>query len=294
MFGTERLLARIKAWPLWLKALAGAVAILVAWEIVMSDRPRADRKWVEHLAWMPSVEMREDGFSFGPATDWSYNAEGPVEKSFTTSSESFADLRNAWFVVEPHPGMKPMAHTLILFEFANDRIIGLTVEARREEHEKYSAWWGLFNKFELAYVWSTARDLLGRRAVFLQHDVLVFPLELTAEQKVAFLKSVLAKTQSVVASPRFYNTLVSNCTNELAKAAGLGWHSSWILTGYSPERLYDLKLIPGDGIEAARASALMTNEVRSWAGMSSADFDRALLAELRQRHGVARLEAAKE
>jgi hypothetical protein len=243
---------------------------------------------------MPSVEMREDGFSLGPATDWSYNTEGPVDRAFTSSSESFADLKNVWFVVEPHPGMKPMAHTLVLFEFANDRIIGLTVEARREAHEKYSAWWGLFNKFELAYVWSTARDLLARRAVFLQHDILVFPLELTGEQKVAFLKSVLGKTQSVVASPRFYNTLVSNCTNELAKAAGLGWHSSWVLTGYSPERLYNLKLIPGVDIAAARQDALLTEQVRSWSSLSSSDFDRALLAELRHRHHVSRLEAARQ
>ena len=75
----------------------------------------------------------------------------------------FADLRNVWFVVEPQPGGDYAAHTLVLFEFAGDRIVGLTVEARLERGETYDAIAGMFNQFELAYVWSTARDLLERR-----------------------------------------------------------------------------------------------------------------------------------
>jgi hypothetical protein len=183
-----------------------------------------------------------------------------------------------------------MAHTLILFEFGDDRLIGLTVEARREENEDYSAVWGAFNKFELAFIWSTSRDLLGRRAIFLKKDILVFPLALSDDQKVAFLKSVLGKTKDISEKPRFYNTLTSNCTNELAKAAGLGWHYSWVLTGYSPERLFDLKLIPGPSIDEARTKALLTEQIRRWQGMSARDFDKALMAELRKRYSE-RLEA---
>lgn len=254
------------------------------------EQPRGDRNWVEHLVQMPTIELRGDGFTLGPATDWSYDGAGAAEKKFTTASESFADLKNVWFVMEPHPGMRPMAHTLVLFEFPDDRIIGLTVEARREAHEKYSAFWGLFNRFELAYVWSTARDLLTRRAVFLKHDILVYPLQLSTEQKQAFLRGVLAKTIDVSTRPRFYNTLVSNCTNELAKTAGLGWHYSFVLTGYSDERLFALKLIPGESIAEAREKAVMTDKVRALAGRPAREFDRELLAELRGRHG-ARIEA---
>lgn len=268
-----------------LAALIGVVTLAT-----LMARPRLDRDWEPHLAHMPSIELRDDGFTLGPATDWSYNAAGPIGRGYTTASETFADLRNVWFVVEPHPGMKPMAHTLILFEFAGDRIIGLTVEARRESTEEYSALWGLFNRFELAFVWSTARDLLARRAVFLAHDILVYPLDLTEEQKVAYLRSVLEKTKAVSSVPRFYNTLTSNCTNELAKAAGIGWHYSWVLTGYSPERLFELKMIPGATLEEARAKALVSDKVRSWSELSAEDFDRALLAELRRRNAP-RLEA---
>ena len=69
-------------------------------------------------------------------------------------------------MIEPQPGSQLAAHTLLLFEFEGDRLLGLTIEARRERNEDYSALRGIFNAFELAYVWGTARDFLK----FLQSD----------------------------------------------------------------------------------------------------------------------------
>jgi hypothetical protein len=251
---------------------------------VLARTPRADRDWVEHLALTPAVALRPDGFTVGPATDWTYDATGPTRKDTVSFSARYADLRNVWFVLEPQPGGDYAAHTLVLFEFAGDRIIGLTVEARREADEGYDPVLSLFNNYELAYVWSTAKELLNRRAVFLKKDVYVYPLQLSADQERRFLKAVLAKTRAVAERPRFYNTLTSNCTNELAKAAGLDWHPSWVLTGHSAERLFELGLIPGDDLGPVTANAHLSHVLRSWNGASSDNFDRLLLAELRRRH----------
>jgi hypothetical protein len=260
--------------------LAGMAAALAA--------PRLDRDWEEHLAVMPSIDLRDTGFALGLATDWSYSPDGPVSKDYTTFAADFADLRNVWFVIEPHPGMKQMAHTLVLFEFAANgeeegRVIGLTIEARRESHEKYSAFWGAFNAFELAYVWSTPKDLLTRRAVMLDHDVLIYPLDLSEEQERAFLRATLEQTIAVSTKPRFYNTLHSNCTNELAKTAGLNWHYSFVMTGYSAERLFALKMIPGADFATAKQAALMTDRIKAWNDLPSGEFDAALLKELHAR-----------
>ena len=113
------------------------------------------------------------------------------------------------------------AHTLVLFEFAGDRVIGLTVEARREADEKYDAFGGLFNKFELAYIWSTAKELLTRRAVFLKKEICVYPLQLSGDSRRRdFLRRCCSKRSTVSTKPRFYNTFISNCTNELGKDGG--------------------------------------------------------------------------
>jgi len=270
----------------WRAAALSAAAAGLLGGCAMSGAPRLDRPWVEHLAVIPTVDMRAEGFTVAPATDWSYDANGPTAKNTVSFSADYADLRNVWFVLEPQPGGEYAAHTLVLFEFADDRIIGLTVEARREANEDYDALKGAFNKFELAYIWSTAKELLNRRAVFLSKDVYVYPLQLTDGQEQSFLRSVLRQTRSVATTPRFYNTLTSNCTNELAKAAGLKWHYSWVLTGYAPQRLFSLGLIPGKDFEAVRRRARMETALRSWNDLSSRDFDRALLQELRARQAA--------
>lgn len=264
-------------------AIATLIAALMG-SMAMAT-PRLDRDWAENLAVMPKVTMTADSFSLDPVMDWSYNADGPVTKESTTFAANFADVKNIWLMVEPQPGQPYAAHTLLLFEFPDDRMVGLTVEARLEKDEVYDAVQGALNKYELAYMWNTAKELLTRRATFLKKDIYVYPLTLSAEQKQAFLRTLLQRTIDVSTHPRFYNTLASNCTNELAKAAKLSWHPSWILTGYSPQRLYDLKMIPGPDFDSARRLALIGNEIRSWNDFPSREFDRALIAELHRRHG---------
>lgn len=252
---------------------------------VCSAQPRLDRDWVDNLALMPRIETTETGFALDGVTDWTYTDEGPATMNAGGFAANYADLRNVWFVVEPQPGGEYAAHTLVLFEFAGDRIVGLTVEARLEKGETYDAIAGMFNSFELAYVWSTARDLLDRRVTFLDKQVYVYPLALSDQQEADFLKALIGQTVDVSAHPRFYNTFTSNCTNELAKVAKLDWHYSWVLTGYSPQRLFELKMIPGATFDAAKTMALMSEEIRGWNGLGPAEFDVALLAELRKRYG---------
>jgi hypothetical protein len=264
-------------------SVAALLAILAT--PVLLAEPRLDRKWVDNLAHMPNVRLSPGAFALDHVADWSYTSEGPTKRDVITFANTFDDLRNVWFMVEPQPGGEYAAHTLILFEFGGDRMVGLTVEARLEQGETYDAVAGAFNRYELSYIWATARELLTRRVTFLDKDVYVYPLQLNEIQKRNFLRLLLEGTRDVATQARFYNTITSNCTNELAKVAGLGWHYSWVLTGYSPQRLYELNLIPGEAFESAKQSALLKAEIASWNDLPSRDFDQALLAELRRRHG---------
>jgi hypothetical protein len=120
---------------------------------------------------------------------------------------------------------------------------------------------------------------------YLDKQVYVYPLALSDQQEGDFLKALIGQTVEVSARPRFYNTFTSNCTNELAKVAKLDWHYSWVLTGYSPQRLFELKMIPGATFDAARATALMSEEIGGWNDLGAAEFDAALLGQLRKRYG---------
>ncbi len=277
--------------------LAVMAAVVAGFTLYGVAQPaRHDRDWVEHLSRLPSVVEPIPGrqFHVSPVRSWSYDAAGPAARDWGEAGRSFdyADLRNVWFMLEPHPGFDAMAHTLVLFEFADDRLLGLTIEARREEGEGYDPFWGNWGRFELLYVWASAKDLLTRRAVMLDHEVYVYPLKLQDEQEQAFLRHVLARTASIERRPRLYNTLFSNCTNELAKAAHLGWSPSFIMTGGAARRLYNDGIIPGtavdgrvDDYDVVRARSDMTTFIRTINDDPPAEFDRKLLTQLRERFG---------
>lgn len=245
---------------------------------------RADRDWFPYLAHTAHVDVSEERFSVAPVSDWAYSGDGPTTQAYRDAAYDLDAVREVWFVLEPQPGSQLAAHTLLLFEFEGDRILGLTIEARRERDEQYSALRGIFNAFELSYVWASARDLLTRRAVMLSHEVFVYPTDLSDGQRRALLSNLLARTDALERRPRYYNTLFSNCTNELAKAAGFRWAPAYILTGQSDEYLFRRGIIPGDSFADAHTRSDMTEFIRTLNASPAGDFDAALLAELRRRN----------
>jgi len=284
-------MGRIWSWfrshPLRL-AIAAVVAVLALGAAAkISGPPQAERDWYPYLGRTAFVDLSGASFSVTPVTDWSYESSGVVEERYADASFEIADLRNVWFVLEPQPGSQLAAHTLLLFEFSDDRLIGLTIEARREADEDYSALAGIWNAYELAYVWGSARDLLTRRAVMLDHQVFVYPVAIDAEQRDFLLRRVLARTDSLETRPRYYNTIFSNCTNELAKAAGFDWAPAFVLTGRSDEYLFERGIISGDDFAVANQRADMTQFIKEQNAGSAEGFDAAVLAELRRRNGDA-------
>lgn len=265
-------------------AVASIIAILILGAGAgITQPPRADRDWYPYLSRAVDVDLTADRFAVTPVSTWSYAREGPTDETYTEAAYDISELRQVWFMLEPQPGSQLAAHTLLLFEFEGDRLLGLTIEARRERHEEYSALHGLFNAFELAYIWGSARDFLTRRAVMLDHEVFVYPVDITDEQKRTLLTRLLQRTESLETRPRYYNTIFSNCTNELAKAAGFHWAPAYILTGRSDEYLFRRGIIPGASFAQAHARSDMTDFVQALNAAPAEAFDRELLAELRRR-----------
>jgi hypothetical protein len=111
---------------------------------------------------------------------------------------------------------------------------------------------------------------------------------LTDAQKRELLGRLVARSENLEAHPRFYNTLYSNCTNELAKATDLKWNIAFILTGLSDEHLYSKGLIPGASFAETHQRSDFTAFVKTWNGQAQSDsnFDADALAELRRRWGA--------
>jgi len=155
------------------------------------------------------------------------------------------DLERVWFVMEPFAKLKIVAHTYFVFDFKDKEPIALSIEARREKGEEFDFLKGLTRQFDLYYSWGTERDATGRRAVKQNEPLYMYPLKLSHERASNLFITLANETNRLAKTPRFYNILTSNCTNELAKVVkkanpkAIPWYSTMVPPGYADNYLYD-------------------------------------------------------
>ena len=123
---------------------------------------------------------------------------------------------------------------------------------------------GLFAKYEVIYVVGDERDVVGRRAVFQNHPVHLYPLIAEPAAARNLLESMLGMVNELVERPQFYHTLTNTCTsNVLVHATELQnrprrYDFRLVFPGYSDGLAVETGLVEApDGLEALRAASLV-------------------------------------
>ncbi|MEM9494970.1 MAG: DUF4105 domain-containing protein [Pseudomonadota bacterium] len=265
--------------------LIGLSAVVVlALLTVLLRTPRADRNWLPALAQTPRFTPADARWTLDALRAYEFGEDGATVKEWRGADIDPNDLSEIWYFVEPFESWDAFAHSFVSFVFKGDepRHVVVSVEARREEGETYSALRGVFNEYELLYQWSTEKDILTRIAIDLDHDLYAYRVDASPEQAQAILQHFIARTNRLAERPRFYNTLASNCTNELAKAVNeafpgaLPWRRAYVFTGRSGEYLYKRGFITGEGrFKDIQARANISPLVRDLRALPTGDFSRA-------------------
>ena len=259
-----------------------ALALVLLFYVAME--PRADRAWIPEQAQTATAVMGET-ITLHNVRDWTYSAEGPVTTDWTTVEINPKDIVRAWFLIEPFSDWEAVGHTFLSFELVDGRVYSFSVEARREQGEKYEALNGALRAYELSYQWGTERDFVTRRLLFLDHPLRLYPLSLSPEAASALFVSLIEETNTLAEQPRFYNTLTANCTNVLATIVNrhypdtLPYDKAWHMTGYADEYLIGEGLIEGDDVAAIKAVHDLTphrETVRTFQNEEPAKFSRLL------------------
>ncbi len=260
-----------------------AVSLSITGLIISMRTPRDDRNWEIGVSREPVFEqLSETRWRLRDMRAFTFHAGGEADMAWRDKTIDLNDLEEIWFFIEPFPWFDGAAHSFISFVFGGEtnETIAISVEARKEEGEVYSGFNGLLNKFELIYLWSTEKDVLTRIVIGLDHDIYAYRLNIETPQARSLLAHFIRRTNALAQQPRFYNTITSNCTNELVKAANsalpnaLPWHYSHILTGYSDARLNELGYL-GDARAALsdiRAEAAAADAIRASASAPAGDF----------------------
>lgn len=154
--------------------------------------------------------------------------------------ESFDLILSDW-------GLKRIVHTMVSFGFSDGKRISFSIEVRKEAHEKFSAIGGFFRQFELGFVAGDELDLLYTRTNIRQEDVYLYPVQLSKEAIKDLFLLYLEKGQDLSENPRWYNTLMSNCTtlifDMMAKIETIPLDYRGIMSGLLPEYLYDKNVL---------------------------------------------------
>lgn len=239
----------------FLKAIV-AVATIIAIALIVfaiAQRPSHDRVWKEHLTRLPAIEFFDEKVLVRDVRDWRYDSQGPIEKRWINRTININDIVGVWLVVEPFAGWSGVAHTMFVFDIANDEPVVVSAEARMEADEEYKASLGFLNKYELSYLWGTEQDMLARRVVLQKNKLYMYPLSVTEKYARDLFKELIIATNDLYQNPRFYNTVTENCTNVIADTADkadpgtVPWNIARILPGYSDRFLYKMGYINATG-----------------------------------------------
>jgi len=280
-----------------------AIAVVAAlFAILRFDlkEPRADRNWEPEFARLTTFEDLGGGrWRLDNLRHWTWNQSGPEEQVWGNRTIDENAVSGLWYYVQPFGGWNGIAHTFVVFELAGGDgkaadFIGISVEARRETGEAYSAPAGLLRTYELTYLWASEKDLLTRRAVYLPEELYGYRLNVPPQTARAALRHFIARTNDLAARPRFYNTLFSNCTNELAKTVNDGsgkdlvpYHYSFVLTGFADRYLHRLGYLgeADSDFAAIRRAGHLNTIVRANAGAGETAFSQAIRAGLQTAAG---------
>lgn len=213
--------------------------------------PLHNKDWQSYYEKTPDAEVVGRTVTLKNVRNWNHNNDEVLSKEWIDEvSINVEDVKKIWFGYSGFSKIPVLGHTFLSFELGDGRVYTLSVEARREEGEEYSAVKGLFNKFELNYGWGTERDYVGVRVFLLHQPIELYPLNLTEAEAQAIFITMAEKTHQIAESPQFYNTILSNCTNELAQA---------IETKYPDRISYDLAHnLPGLSINHLEQVGLLT------------------------------------
>jgi hypothetical protein len=253
-----------------LTLLAATVVLLI---VVALREPSLSRSWDEDVSVLAGVEVSNDELvTLTQIRDWSYAINSISSKKYFDAEFDPKDIVAMWMYEQPLDTSGLIAHTFLVFEFNESyergRYLGLSVETRREQGEKYSIIGGALRSFEITHIWATEEDLVTRRVQYLDYPLTRYRLEIPPKYRSQIFSKFAKETQRLASVPRWYNTASNNCTSSLIKyvnesePGAIPLHFSYALTGKVDEYLERLGYKASDYALQITRDFLESHELR--------------------------------
>ncbi|UCC23940.1 MAG: DUF4105 domain-containing protein [Gemmatimonadales bacterium] len=236
-----------------------------------------DRSWAQDMSVLATAEITGEGaIQLSDIRDWRYLPGTVASQEYRDASFDPDDIVDLWMYEQEFGEKGLIAHTFVVFEFDESygpvRYLGLSMEARREADEDYSILRGMLRGFEAAHVWATEEDLVTRRVTYQGNPVRRYRLEIPAESRARIFAKMVEETRALATKPRWYNTVLYNCTSSLIRYANesepgsIPLHYSYVLTGKIDEYLERLGYLDPRGTRVIDGPGLAEEGLRPGVG----------------------------
>ncbi|APZ52030.1 DUF4105 domain-containing protein [Salipiger abyssi] len=272
--------ARLRQRRLGWAVLAASALAVAGW--YMTITPSQDRDWAVDVSRGVKARVAGDLVTLTDLRDFDWRSPDDATHRWTERTVDLAQLETVDMITSVWDN-PDIAHLLVSFGFADGEHVVFSVEIRREADEAFNEIGGFFRQFELVLIGATEEDIVKLRTNYRKEQVRLFPVALSAEHRRALFMAYVELAQQLEAQPRFYNTLLANCTTVvygLAQAlkADLPIDRRLILSARLPEYLDSLGVLGGNGsLEERRAAALITDKAQ--AAGDDADYSAAIRAD---------------
>lgn len=214
--------------------------------------PQLNRNWSADSAILPNITITENEIEVKNMRDWRYENGEVVSENYYDETFDLNNVKDLHLLFNPFGKWEGVGHFFFVFTFDDGKSLSISVEARREADESYSAIKGIFNEYELWYAFGSPADLITRRVVYNQEELYSYPLIVSKESIKSLLLELSKTADSLEDTAQFYNTVTANCTNVLADAANkvkpntIPFHYSRLFTGFTDDQLYKLGFISNE------------------------------------------------
>jgi hypothetical protein len=207
-----------------LTAFAAAFAILLVWW--QRIPPTNNRLWSDDVAQMTTGTVDGNLVTLNNVRNFAWRSNTDYTQRWEARVYDLEKLRSVDMVMSYWTG-PAIAHMLMSFGFDDGQYVVFSVEVRRLKTGDYSELGGFFKQFELSVIAADERDVIRVRTNVRGEDDYLYRLRMPVEAIRSLFLGYVGEANSLIDSPRFYNTITANCTT-------LVYHMMKRIVGYLP------------------------------------------------------------
>jgi hypothetical protein len=225
---------------LGLAGFAAAFAVLLIWWHQL--KPSNDYTWTGDVAQMTLGTVEGNRATLHNVRNFDWRSDSDFTQRWETRHYDIDRLNSVDMIMSYWTG-PAIAHMMVSFGFDDGEHVVFSIEIRRRQGEEFSEVGGFFKEFELSIIAADERDVIRVRTNVRGEDDYLYRIKMPVSAMRALFRAYIDQVNSLVRTPRFYNTVTANCTtlafHMMKHIVGyLPLNYSLLLTGYLPQYVY--------------------------------------------------------